>query len=74
MLDIRKMDTNNENNENTDQNTVSVTIRMDAAIHRAVKYVADNEDRSLTKQIERLVKNSPEIAKLLDEGIDAVAA
>jgi hypothetical protein len=68
------MDTNTENNETNDQNTVSVTIRMDAAIHRAVKYVADNEDRSLTKQIERIVKNSPEIARLLESGIDTVAA
>jgi hypothetical protein len=57
------MDTNNENN---DQNIVSVTVRMDATLHRAVKRVADVEDRSLTKQIERLLKNSPEIAEQLE--------
>jgi hypothetical protein len=57
------MDTQNENN---DTNTVSVTIRMDQAIHRAVKHVADAEDRSLTKQIERFIKQSPEVAELLE--------
>lgn len=57
------MDTTNDIN---DQNTVSVTIRMDAALHRAVKHVADIEDRSLTKQIERLLKTNPQIAELID--------
>ena len=54
------MDTNTDIN---DQNTVSVTVRMDAALHKVVKRLADTEDRSLTKQIERLLKNSPEIAE-----------
>jgi hypothetical protein len=39
---------------------------MDAAIHKAVKQVADSEDRSLTKQIERLIKTNPQIAELLE--------
>jgi hypothetical protein len=63
MLAAKTMDTSNET---SDQNTVSVTIRMDAAIHKAVKQVADSEDRSLTKQIERLIKTNPQIAELLE--------
>jgi len=55
------------NNEINDANeTVSVTIRMDAEIHRAVKSVADAEDRSLTKQIERLLKASPQVVEILE--------
>lgn len=62
------------NNEINDANEiVSVTIRMDAEIHRAVKSVADAEDRSLTKQIERLLKASPQVAEML-ETETAVAA
>lgn len=57
------MDTINEVN---DQNTVSVTIRMDAPIHKAVKQIADAEDRSLTKQIERILKTSPEVQQILE--------
>ncbi|MBV9215308.1 MAG: hypothetical protein JO053_03955, partial [Acidobacteria bacterium] len=58
MLDTKTMDTTNEINE---QDTVSVTIRMEAPIHRAVKGVADREDRSLTKQIERILKKDAEV-------------
>lgn len=62
------------NNENNEANTVSVTIRMDAEIHKAVKSVADSEDRSLTKQIERLLKASPQVAEMLETETAAVTA
>lgn len=66
------MDTNTTNNETNEQGTVSVTIRMDATVHEAVKQVADSEDRSLTKQIERILKQSPEISQRL-QGVGAGA-
>lgn len=53
-------------NENNDQNTVSVTIRMDATIHKAVKSIADSEDRSLTKQIERILKSDVRVQEFLE--------
>lgn len=54
--------TNNENNEQ-----VTVTIRLDSAVHKAVKQVADAEDRSLTKQIERILKADAEVQAELAE-------
>lgn len=57
------MDTNSEKDEQV--RTVSTTIRMDAVIHDAVKRVADKEGRSLTKQIERALKQNPQIAEVI---------
>lgn len=54
------------NDEINDQNTVSVTIRMDAAIHQAVKNVADAQYRSLTKQIEMMLRLNPDIQQQLE--------
>lgn len=61
------MDTQNEMNA---QDTVSVTIRMDASIHKAVKTIADFEDRSLTKQIERILKSNPDVQAVLPETVE----
>jgi len=65
------MDTNNENNE---PGTTSVTIRMNTAIHEAVKRVAATEGRSLTKQIEQICKTDQRVAELVEAEAAGVGA
>jgi len=59
-------------NDNTEKDKLAVQTRLDPNLYSAISNLAVQEDRSISKMVERLLKTNPQVQQILETETPAV--